>query len=299
MPETLDWPDLAEWYDAKQGDEGDLWHRELIDPPLIELVGDVRGRTVLDLACGNGYLARRFARAGANVVGADASGPIVGLARARERSNPLGIVYHVTDAVSMPMLGDASFDLVYSNMALMDMPDVVRPFHEVARVLRPGGRFVASLCHPCFDVPGASSWLWERREFVTTVSRRIGQYREPFETTVPWLVPDRSEFATRAYHRPLSWYVRELAKAGFAITAMEEPDGSEEFRSGSPQGHGIRQVPLHLVFAAVRRSPELGAAAGPTRAVARSTRSAVPTRTDRSTAVRERVGPAPSRRRRR
>ncbi|HEV8049324.1 MAG TPA: class I SAM-dependent methyltransferase [Thermoplasmata archaeon] len=250
MPDPVDWPELAAWYDAKQGDDGDLWHRELIDPPLIRLVGDVRGRTVLDLACGNGYLARRFARAGGTVVGTDASAPIIELAKARERQAPLGIAYHVSDAGAMPMLASRSFDLVYSNMALMDMPDVVAPFREVARLLRPGGRFVASICHPCFDVPGAGSWLWERKEFVTTISRRVGRYREPFDTTVPWRVPDRAEFSTRTWHRPLSWYVRELAQAGFAISAMEEPYGSEAFRSASPQGEGIHEVPLHLVFEA-------------------------------------------------
>jgi ubiquinone/menaquinone biosynthesis C-methylase UbiE len=261
MPETLDWPDLAEWYDAKMGDEGDLWHRALIDPPLIALVGEVRHRTLLDLACGNGYLARRFAGEGAKVVGVDASAPVVALAEAREQKQPLGVVYHVADAGAMPVLPDRSFDVVYANMALMDMPDVTGPFREVARVLRPEGRFVASICHPCFDVPGAGSWLWERKEFVTTVSRRVGNYRLPFATTTPWLVPDRSAFSTRSYHRPLSWYVRELARAGFAVTAMEEPDGSEEFRAKSPQAEGVREVPLHLVFEA-RLLPRSGSFAG-------------------------------------
>jgi ubiquinone/menaquinone biosynthesis C-methylase UbiE len=262
MPETVDWPELAEWYDAKMGDAGDLWHRELIDPPLIGLVGEVRGRTLLDVACGNGYLARRFARAGGKVVGTDASAPVVELARARERTEPLGVEYHVADAGAMPMLAAATFDVAYSNMALMDMPDVVGPFHEVARLLRPGGRFVASLCHPCFDVPGAASWLMERKEYVTTMSRRVGRYREPFETTVPWLVPDRPSFSTRTYHRPLSWYVRELATAGFAVTAMEEPAGTEAFRTASPQGEGVREVPLHLVFEA-RRWPSDRPRGGP------------------------------------
>src|SRR5580700_9615205 len=153
MPETLEWAQLAEWYDAKQGDDGDLWHRELIDPTLVALVGEVRGMSLLDLACGNGYLARRFARQGARVVGVDASAPIVALAEGRERREPLGVVYHVSDAGAMPMLAAGSFDVVYSNMALMDMPDIVGPFREVARLLRPRGRFVASICHPCFDVP--------------------------------------------------------------------------------------------------------------------------------------------------
>ncbi|HEV2359820.1 MAG TPA: hypothetical protein VGZ23_19695 [bacterium] len=53
------WEAMAAWYDAKQGDDGDLWHRTLIDPALLRVVGPVAGRRLLDLACGNGYLARR------------------------------------------------------------------------------------------------------------------------------------------------------------------------------------------------------------------------------------------------
>jgi hypothetical protein len=50
---------MAAWYDDKQGDGGDLWHRALIDPALLQVLGSVSGERVLDFACGNGYLARR------------------------------------------------------------------------------------------------------------------------------------------------------------------------------------------------------------------------------------------------
>jgi 2-polyprenyl-3-methyl-5-hydroxy-6-metoxy-1,4-benzoquinol methylase len=55
------WDEHADWYDQKQGDTGDLWHRSLIDPPLLRLIGDVSGKDVMDLGCGNGYLSRRLA----------------------------------------------------------------------------------------------------------------------------------------------------------------------------------------------------------------------------------------------
>ena len=61
------WDDMAAWLDEKHGDTGDLWHRALIDPVLLTLVGDVNGLQVLEVACGNGYLSRRLARMGAQV----------------------------------------------------------------------------------------------------------------------------------------------------------------------------------------------------------------------------------------
>src|SRR5947209_11954629 len=95
------WERMAEWYDAKQGDTGDFWHRTLIDPTFLRVVGDVRGLRVLDLGCGNGYLSRRFSREGARVVAVDASAPIVQRARGRESQVPLGYEYRV-DVAALP-----------------------------------------------------------------------------------------------------------------------------------------------------------------------------------------------------
>jgi ubiquinone/menaquinone biosynthesis C-methylase UbiE len=50
---------MAAWWDERQGNEGDLWHRTLIDPTLFSVLGTVKGQHVLDLACGNGYIARK------------------------------------------------------------------------------------------------------------------------------------------------------------------------------------------------------------------------------------------------
>lgn len=245
------WEELAAWYDEKMGDEGDLWHRTLIDPGLLQVLGPVRALELLDLGCGNGYLCRRFAREGARVTGVDASAAAIERARRREAREPLGITYHVADAADLSVLSDASFDVVVSNMALMDIEDAEGAIREVARVLRPGGRLVFSLSHPCFDLPGgASAWVVERVDFTSTVWRKVHRYRELFAAPVPWrLEGDRLAY-TPAYHRPLSWYVRTLRAAGFVVTALEEPAPTEEFLSVSPQGPWIAEIPLHCVIEA-------------------------------------------------
>jgi ubiquinone/menaquinone biosynthesis C-methylase UbiE len=247
------WDAMAAWYDAKQGENGDLWHRTLIDPALLKVVGAVGGQRLLDLACGNGYLARRFARMGARVVGIDGSAPMIERARRRERENPLGVVYHAGDTARLDTLHDAGMDIVVCNMALMDIEDAAGTIRQVARVLRPSGRFVASLSHPCFDVAGASAWVVERMDFTTTTWRKVSRYRERFAGQVPWRDGEDPIIAyTTTYHRPLSWYVRTLRGAGFVITALEEPEPTEEFMAGSPSGTLIAAIPLHCVIEARR-----------------------------------------------
>jgi ubiquinone/menaquinone biosynthesis C-methylase UbiE len=244
------WESMAAWYDEKQGDAGDLTHRALIDPALLRALGDVAGQRVLDFACGNGYIARRLAHLGAKVTGVDASAPIIDRARGREEREPLGITYHVADAADVAMLEAQTFDAAVCNMGLMDIEDAAGAIREVSRVLRPRGRFVASLSHPCFDVPEASAWVIERMDYTTTVWRKVRRYQEVFGGACPWKGPGVT-WQTPAYHRPLSWYFRVLRSAGFVVTAFEEPEPTEEFMAGSPQGAWIAEVPLHCVIEAV------------------------------------------------
>jgi ubiquinone/menaquinone biosynthesis C-methylase UbiE len=245
------WDQMTDWWDKRFGDEGDLWHRALIDPPLLRLVGEVSQLHVLDLACGNGYLSRRFARQGAIVTSVDANALIVERACAREAQEPLGIIYHVSDAANLQMLEENSFDLVVCNMAIMDVENAVGAIEEVARVLRLKGRFVASLAHPCFDKEGTSGWQIEHIYPKTTVWRKMSRYREIATHDLPWIRASDQIVYTHIYHRPLSWYFQTLRAAGLVVAAFEEPEPTEEFLvSESPQGPWIAEIPLHCVIEA-------------------------------------------------
>jgi ubiquinone/menaquinone biosynthesis C-methylase UbiE len=247
---------MATWWDEKQGEEGDLWHRTLIDPTLFRVLGPVEGQHVLDLACGNGYIARKLARSGARVTGVDVSASIIERARAREERDPLGIVYHVADAARLDGLGDAGFDVVVCNMALMDIADAKGALREAARMLRSGGRLVVSLPHPCFAVGlYHSGWAVEKFDPETTVWRKVSRYREVFQHPMIWRDDSGGEWYTPGYHRPLSWYFRALRIAGFVVSAFEEPEPTEEFMEEDSEGAWIEQIPLHCVIEAYKFKP--------------------------------------------
>lgn len=247
------------WYDEKQGDEGDLWHRTLIDPGLFARIGRVpAGTRVLDLGCGNGYLSRRLARSGAQVVGVDQSADLIARAVAHETREPLGVVYHLADAANLPMLADRSFDLTVANMSLIDFADAAGAIREAGRVLEAGGRFVFSLSHPCFDVDTRSTWSVEvSAHGVPTIFRKVAGYREPHADTYEWDLPGGKVVRTAGYHRPLSWYVKELRWARFVVLDVEEPAPLPEFIGHRIQREWIEQIPLHLIIEA-RREPSPG-----------------------------------------
>lgn len=249
MAERREWREIADWFDENQGDAGDLWHRSIIFPGILKVIGDVGGIEVLDVGCGNGSLARILARRGNRVTGLDGSAPIIEHAKAREASSPLGITYKACDAAQLTMIADQAFDLVVSCMALMDMPNAADAIKEMARVVRPAGRCVMLICHPCFDVPGGSSWLVEREPLSgTEVSRRVRRYRGVFETWIRW--SSDSELQLHTYHRPLSWYFGAIRSAGMAVTLLDEPRPTPEFLEQEPQGAAINEIPMHIVVEA-------------------------------------------------
>src|SRR5260370_686009 len=148
--------DIAECYDSYLR-ENPIYH-EIVLPNLLELAGAIDGQTICDLACGQGWIARELARRGAQVTGVDLAEQLLVLARRSEEEDPLGIEYLQDDAQNAQTLTEASFDGTVCILALMTIPDLEAVFRTVRRILKPGGWFVFTITHPCFETPPAG-WL--------------------------------------------------------------------------------------------------------------------------------------------
>ncbi|SEC15659.1 class I SAM-dependent methyltransferase [Streptomyces sp. TLI_105] len=128
-------------------------------PSFLGLVGDVRGRSVLDLASGTGFYSREFKRRGASeVLGVDISGAMVDAARAFEESDPLGVRYEVGDVSELRDL-DRRFDIALGVQLLNYAPDIAameRMCRHVHRSLEPGGEFFVLAQKPDYRFDGPS-----------------------------------------------------------------------------------------------------------------------------------------------
>lgn len=156
-----DHDDVQEQYDAAaaQFEEGmarmALYHRHCQDPVVFQAVGDVRGKALLDMACGNGFYTRRFrTECGADpVVGVDLSPMLIQQAEAEESREPLGITYQVGDATTLAL--ERRFTVVTAIHLLhylqteSEIEAVLRTIHTL---LEPGGRFVTMIANPEFDL---------------------------------------------------------------------------------------------------------------------------------------------------
>ena len=155
----------AEWSNQYDGEPNPLITLE--ETLVLELIGDVAGLDVLDVACGTGRYAIPLAQAGARVTGIDLSEEMLDLARRKAAGSGLSLDLRVADVRALPF-PDGSFDLAICALALCHLPDLNLAAQELARVLRPGGRVVISDFHPfclligwrtCFDRPEARYWI--------------------------------------------------------------------------------------------------------------------------------------------
>lgn len=222
---------------ADWGDEGDFGRQHLLNPALFALLGDVAGRRMLDVGCGEGYLARLLARRGARVTGVEPAEPWLRYAEERERAEPLGIAYLQADlsAPDLPARLPGPFDAVVANMVLMDIPQFGDAVRNCLAVLRPGGDFIFSLVHPCFEEEGAT---WDEQRGVA-VREYLSEY------AIPQAIGHR-------IHRPLSAYINALAGAGCVVRQMIEPRLDAQYAALGPQYARNAHVPSYLVIQAVK-----------------------------------------------
>jgi ubiquinone biosynthesis O-methyltransferase len=166
-------PDLGpevytRWRASATGATTERLERQLI----LELVGDVSGCRVLDVGCGDGELALELARRGAIVTGIDASAAMIDAAKGRAKRHDAEIVFEVAMAERLPFSA-AQFEVVTAITILCFVDDAAPVFREIARVLRPGGRFIIG------ELGKWSTWAAGRRLRAWLGSRlwRRGRFR--------------------------------------------------------------------------------------------------------------------------
>lgn len=229
------WDRNAAFWDERMG-EGNDFVKVLIDPAMERLLELQPGWRVLDVACGNGLYARRLAAAGAKVVAFDIAPEMIAHARRRGGPHDAAIDYRVldaTDEAALLTLGEGGYDAAICHMALMDMAEIAPLMRALARLLRPGGRFVFSVLHPCFNSAHVMHMaeLEEREgEGVTSYSLKVRGYITP---TVDRGVAIRGQPELQYYfHRPLQDLLGAAFQAGLVLDGLEE----RAFPPGHPGG---------------------------------------------------------------
>jgi len=189
--------------------------------PFLRMVG--RDQDVLELGCGNGAQMRALGPLNRRCVGIDISETVLD----NQAVMPSNVELRVADATNLFLLEDDSFDVAFSTQLVEHIhpEDVQRHFDEVARVLRPGGRYICETPHPltgphdvsfhfdetatCFHLkeytfaeiltlmrragfrsfraPLFRQAMYEKRPWLAKLGELPADWRRPVESAVRWL----------------------------------------------------------------------------------------------------------------
>jgi ubiquinone/menaquinone biosynthesis C-methylase UbiE len=202
-----------EEHGAFLGDVDFVWCPERLREADVHLLGDVAGKRILEIGCGAASCSRWLVTQGASVVAADLSAGMLRHAAAGNARSGVFAPLVQCDAAALPFQ-DGTFDIVCTAFgAIPFVADSARVMREVARVLRPGGRWTFSVTHPMrwvfLDDPGDGGLVAVHSYFDRT------PYVEQDEEGVPTYVEQ---------HRTLGDRVRELVGAGFVLKDLIEPE---------------------------------------------------------------------------
>jgi SAM-dependent methyltransferase len=246
QPAQYSWEDHAQWWiDGFTGGVDPEYVEQIIPMALRELDGYAR---VLDVGCGEGQIARVLqSRTSVQsfVVGVDPTQGQVDVAV--ERS--VGEQYLRSGADALPF-ADGSFDAVLACLVFEHIDALDEAISEVARILRPGGRFSFFLNHPLLQTPN-SGWIDDQMIDPPEQYWRIGSYLDEaitFEEVEPGV-------RVRFLHRPLSRYVNTLAEHGLFLEAMFEPAPPAGFLARSADYAFAASIPRLLCLRLCKFSP--------------------------------------------
>lgn len=197
--------------------------------------------SILDVGCGEGQISR-LVDAG-RVVGVDPTW--AQLVVARERGG--GPSYARGTANALP-IADRSFDAVVACLVFEHIVDVDGAIAEVARVLKPGGRFAFFLNHPLLQTPN-SGWIDDQILDPPEQYWRIGPYLEEDETMEEVVNGVFLPF----HHRPLSRYVNAMTGCGLTIVHMLEPAPPPGFLAQAAEYQAAASIPRLLLLVAAKR----------------------------------------------
>lgn len=241
------WGGVADWYHEHLSEGENTYQRQVVLPNLLRLVEPAPGKTVADIACGQGFFAREFARAGATVVGSDIAPELIKKAKAAGD----GVTYQVAPAHQLGFIADRTIDVATVVLALQNIAEVKETFAEVKRILKPDGRLILVLNHPAFRAPKRSGWGWDEENQIQY--RRVDGYLHESQAEIqmhPGADPDQ---VTVSFHRPLQWYFKLLTNQGFAITRLEEWISHRESEAGprkAAEDRARKEIPLFLCLEA-------------------------------------------------
>lgn len=238
-----EWESVEKWYGSLVGKEGHYYHKHVILPQLVPLLGLDAKSSLLDLACGQGILARHIPKE-VRYQGIDLSPSLIQQA---PKGKNLQFA-HADICKKLPIKGQ-TFTHATIVLALQNVEHPEKALKNAADHLETGGTLAIVLNHPCYRIPRQSHWGVDEPKKLQY--RRVDRYLSPLKIPIQ-AHPGKGKDSptTWSFHRPLSAYSTYLRESGFVIEQIEEwtSDKKSTGRAAKMENRAREEFPLFLTF---------------------------------------------------
>jgi len=200
---------------CRQLDQGtDISHDKVLLPRMLRLGGVLKGKKVIDVGCGCGFLTNAAANYATSVIGIDSARRMI--QEAQHRHSRSNLSFQASSLAMFARIQKGRYDVCFSNMSIITMPNLAASIQAMAVLLRSKGLLIFSIAHPCFwnfyrkDEPLARFNYWRPHAVKAPFRITLGRKPLPVETTY--------------FHRPIAAYISALTRAGLHLETVVEPN---------------------------------------------------------------------------
>ncbi len=243
VPEQAEeaYDEIADWYSARKMGSYEF---KMQLPAILNLLGDLRGKSLIDIGCGPGAYSVEFAKRGADVLGVDISRKMLDKARNNAKMTNIKFTLQKADAHSLPYTDD-SFDVAVLILTILNSKMV----EEAARVLKLGGLLLFSDTHPIIESKGR----WEGNDI--GAGRIVEDYF--LQDKREWRIepgPGRT-ITLKYYTRTIEQCVNIIVDAGFKILRIVEPKPGKDVKKSDPVHYDrCSRVPFFIIYLAEKHT---------------------------------------------
>ncbi len=240
--------DFVEKYiNAQRNDE---FHQFEDKPAIHKMLGNIKGKSVLCIGCGNGDECAYIKGKGAKeVTGVDLSESMIEKARNKHK----GIKFYAMSAAKLRFRA-SEFDVLYADLVLHYMSDISPAMNEAYRVLKSGGRFVFSEIHPIYSMLERSDkkglglalfgYVHKGKKYEV-----LGDYFAHSVYSSEWFKGN----TVKSYAKTFSELIMPAVRAGFTIKSVTEPKPLESLRKLNPERYKkLSKVPQAIIIELVK-----------------------------------------------
>jgi 2-polyprenyl-3-methyl-5-hydroxy-6-metoxy-1,4-benzoquinol methylase len=225
---------------TKLNPKGWIYNEFLEMPATFELMGNIKGKEVLDIGCGPGIYAKKMAKIGARVKGFDITPKMIEIAKREypELDLRIGSVYNI------PF--DEKFDIAIAPLVIEHLEDWNKVFREVNKVLKKGGCFIFSIGNPVFDITkrtNKSKPFIREFENYFKEKKRYSTWRDIFYKK------HVRDVRMTYYHKTYETVIKTIISNGFEIIDYKDCFPSKESKRLFPKEYNIlSKVPFFCVW---------------------------------------------------